>query len=131
MDGLIHTFDVFNGWLAMVLITHSALSIFFTCFLIFIFCLLVWSQFTNPEFDIMDMVYTFDKATKRKSISPAKALLVGTFITSTYYVIRHDSDGAFTAYLVAWVTNGGIYVLGKRPPKPEPIPASQSKGVLS
>jgi hypothetical protein len=131
MTSLWNTIQVFNGWMAMVLITHSALSIFFACFLAFIFLLLVWSQFTNPEFDIMDMVYTYDASLKRKSLNTAKTLLTGAFITSTFYVIKHDSDAAFFAYLTAWVANGGIYAWSKPKTKSEVVTPEKKEGLIS
>lgn len=109
MDDFMNMFAVFNGWLATVLVTHSALSIFFACFLGYLFILMVWMQLRNPEFDILDIVYSYDKATKKKALNTAKCMLVGSFITSSYYIIQHGDNNSLGVYLLAWVGNGGIY----------------------
>lgn len=113
LEYILTTFEVFNGWLATQLVTHSSVSIFFAAFLMYIFLLIVWSQMRNHEFDIMDIAYSYDHVTKTKSLNTAKVLLVGTFITSTYYVIQNPSDNSLNAYLLAWVANGGIYAFNK------------------
>lgn len=94
-------------------------SIIFAGLLAFIFLMLFVMQFIKDDFDIRDVICSWDEKNKRKVISTSKSFLAGAFAVSSYVLIEHYSDTALGVYLTAWVANGGVVAWQKtKQPKP-------------
>ena len=98
--------DMITGWTAYALTAHSMQSILFFLFLTFLSVIFIRAQFKIDDFDIRDVICSYSNG--RRAISTSKTLLAGTWLASSYYIMVHDDATAFTAYLAAWVLNGGI-----------------------
>lgn len=98
--------EILKGWMAYILMNNSAATFIFIGMLIVIILLFWWMQSRKDEFDLRDIICEWNG--KKQIVSTTKSLLAGSFLASSYYLIEHPSDMAFGAYLLAWVTNGGI-----------------------
>lgn len=58
------------------------------------------------SFNLQDVVCTWDNG--KRIVSTSKVLLVGSFIVSSYYLIRNPGGTEYAAFLAAWVINGGV-----------------------
>lgn len=85
----------------------SPVSLIFVGLLIALAMILWIMQRKADTFDLRDAICTFTPDGKQ-IVSTSKSLLAGAFVVSSYYIIKSPSDMAFGAYLLAWVTNGGI-----------------------
>lgn len=100
--------DFLTGWVAYVLTSNSGTTFIFLAVLIVIVVLL-WRMQNKPDnFDLRDIICSWDEEHQKQLVNTSKSILAGTFLTSSYYIIEHPTDMAFGAYLLAWVTNGGI-----------------------
>lgn len=87
-------------------IPSSTVSILFGLLLILLGFILWRMQSQPDDFDLRDVICSWDG--ERQIVSTSKSLLAGAFLASSYYILRNPSDVSFTAYLTAWVANGGI-----------------------
>lgn len=100
--------DIISGWFAYILSNNSGTTFVFLLLLIVLFALL-WHMQNKPDsFDLRDIICSWDATAQKQVVNTSKSILAGTFIVSSYYVMEHTSDISFGAYLLAWVTNGGI-----------------------
>ena len=84
----------------------SAVSLIFVGLLAALAMILWYMQHKNDTFDLRDAICNFTDG--KQIVSTSKSLLVGAFLVSSYYLIQNPTDMAFGAYLIGWVTNGGI-----------------------
>lgn len=87
-------------------IPASTVSILFGLLLVLLGVILWRMQAQDDTFDLRDVICSWDG--ERQIVSTSKSLLAGAFLASSYYIIQNPSDVSFTAYLTAWVANGGI-----------------------
>jgi hypothetical protein len=71
--------------------------------------IILWRMHVNEtSFDLKDAICSWDSKHQKQIVSTSKSLLVGSFIVSSYYLIKNPSDVGYAAYMATWVANGGV-----------------------
>ncbi|CAB4187556.1 hypothetical protein UFOVP1155_37 [uncultured Caudovirales phage] len=84
----------------------ESVSILFAMMLALIFSILWRLQNAENTFDLKDIICEW--ADGKQIVSTSKSLLAGSFLVSSYYLIKNISDVCYAAYLTAWVANSGV-----------------------
>ena len=101
-------------------------SVIFALIMVGSVAMLVRWQVRRDDFDLRDAITAPTPDGKRR-VDTSKALLVGTFLVSSYLIADNYSDGALGIYLTAWVVNGGAVLAYKAfAPKPNANEAVKS-----
>jgi hypothetical protein len=71
---------------------------------------LILAEFQRKDdtFDLRDIICSWDVKSQKQIVTTSKSLLAGSFIVSSYYLVKNPSDIGFGAYLATWVANGGV-----------------------
>lgn len=81
---------------------------------------ILWHSQRKPDdFDLRDVICSWDNKNKKQTVSTSKTLLTGAFLTASYVLIEHYTETAFGLYLTAWVVNGGVVAFAKTRKPPE------------
>ena len=92
-------------------------SIIFIVLMMVALGLLFFWQRRADTFDLRDAI-TAPGPDNVRRVDTSKAILVGTFLVSSYLVADNYSDAALGVYLTAWVVNGGAVLAYKAFAKP-------------
>ena len=86
-------------------------SAIFLSLLVILGIILVAYQRKDDDFDLRDIICSFNGQTR--AISTSKSLLTGAFLISSYYIVKNPTEIGYGAYLMAWVTNAGVVAFQK------------------
>ncbi len=81
-------------------------TIVFLTTIVILAVILVFFQRKDDDFDLRDIICSWNG--KTRAVSTSKTLLAGTFLVSSYYLIKNPTEISYGAYLAAWVANSGV-----------------------